>query len=531
MPKRVRTIPASISQITAAPLNSAAKRKVAAYARVSTDHEEQLTSYEAQIDYYTNYIKQRDDWEFAGLYADEGITACNTKHRSGFNSMVQDALDGKIDLIITKSVSRFARNTVDSLTTIRKLKENGTECYFEKENIWTFDGKGELLLTIMSSLAQEESRSISQNVTWGHRKRFQDGKASVAYSNFLGYDRAEGGGFKVNEEEAKVVRLIYELFLEGHTPFSIAKELTNRGIKTPMGKDKWAQSTVQSILQNEKYRGDALLQKTFTVDFLSKKHKRNEGEVPQYYVEGSHQAIVSPHIFEIVQAEMKKRLSSNSKYSGISIFSSKICCGECGGWYGAKVWHSNDKYRRVVYQCNNKYKKKDKVACRTPHLTEEQIKRFFITAVNQVITEKEELIDNLRLSLKVICDNSALEKEKRELEDEMTVVAELTEKCVDENAHIAQNQAEYKERYDGLVARYDKAKANYEAVSDKIRGNMARQQELERFIEILSGQEPVTEFDGGLWASLVEGMTVNSPEDIVITFRDGTEVQVGTEKK
>ncbi|WP_306438863.1 recombinase family protein [Luxibacter massiliensis] len=337
-------------------------------------------------------------------------------------------------------------------------------------------------------------------------------------------------GVQVNEEEAKTVRLIYELFLEGHTPFSIAKELTKQGIKTPMGKDKWVQSTVQSILQNEKYRSDALLQKTFTVDFLSKKHKKNEGEVPQYYVEGSHEAIVSPHIFEIVQAEMKRRLSSNSKYSGVNIFSSKICCGECGGWYGAKVWHSNDKYRRVVYQCNNKYKNKSGNPCRTPHLTEAQIREMFIKAVNELITEKDELIGNLRMTLSVICDNTELEKEQRELEEEMTVVAELTEKCVEENAHVALDQEEYRKRYNGLVARYDKAKANYEAVSDKIRGNMARQLELERFIEILAEQEPVTEFDGALWAILVDHVTVNKPDDIAVVFRDGTEIKeyIGT---
>ena len=193
MAKSVITIPATKSKYTATPLSCKKKRKVAAYARVSTDHEEQQSSYEAQVDYYTTYIQGRDDWEFVSVYADEGITGCNTKKRDGFNSMVEDALAGKIDLIITKSVSRFARNTVDSLTTIRKLKEHGTECYFEKENIWTFDGKGELLLTIMSSLAQEESRSISENCTWGQRKRFQDGKVTVPFGRFLGYDRGEDG--------------------------------------------------------------------------------------------------------------------------------------------------------------------------------------------------------------------------------------------------------------------------------------------------------------------------------------------------
>ena len=185
MAKVVTTIPATLSRFTAASINSKKKRRVAAYARVSTDHEEQLTSYEAQVDYYTNYIKGRDDWEFVGVYTDEGITGTNTKKREGFKRMVADALAGKIDLIITKSVSRFARNTVDSLTTIRSLKEHNVECYFEKENIWTFEGKGELLLTIMSSLAQEESRSISENCTWGQRKRFADGKVTVPFKRCL----------------------------------------------------------------------------------------------------------------------------------------------------------------------------------------------------------------------------------------------------------------------------------------------------------------------------------------------------------
>lgn len=262
MGKNVITIPATISKFTASPLSSRKKRKVAAYARVSTDRDEQQTSYEAQVDYYTNYIKGREDWEFVAVYADEGITGCNTTHRDGFKSMVDDALAGKIDLIITKSVSRFARNTVDSLTTIRKLKESGTECYFEKENIWTFDSKGELLITIMSSLAQEESRSISENCTWGWRKRCADGKVTVPFGRFLGYDRGEDGNLVVNEEQAKIVRKIYGLFLQGRSPYQIAKLLTEEGIPTPGGKKVWGKAVVQSILTNEKYKGDALFRRS-----------------------------------------------------------------------------------------------------------------------------------------------------------------------------------------------------------------------------------------------------------------------------
>ena len=190
MAKSVITIPATVNRHTAAPIGSYKKRRVAAYARVSTDHEEQQSSYEAQVDYYTNYINGREDWEFVSVYADEGITGCNTKKRDGFNKMVEDALSGAIDLIITKSVSRFARNTVDSLSTIRKLKEKGCECYFEKENIWTFDSKGELLITIMSSLAQEESRSISENVTWGSGNASPMARSASPTAISLGMTRA-----------------------------------------------------------------------------------------------------------------------------------------------------------------------------------------------------------------------------------------------------------------------------------------------------------------------------------------------------
>ena len=225
---------------------------------------EQFTSYTAQVEYYTKYIQEHEDWEFVKVYTDEGITGTSTKHRKGFQQMVDDALAGKIDLIVTKSVSRFARNTVDSLVNIRLLKDAGCECYFEEQNIWTFDSTGELLITILSSIAQDEARNISENVTWGHRKRFADGKIMMPYKNFLGYERGEDGNPVINEEEAKTVRLIYRLFLEGKTPYAICRYLDDQCIPTPTGKTRWIENTIISILTNEKYKGDALLQKSFT---------------------------------------------------------------------------------------------------------------------------------------------------------------------------------------------------------------------------------------------------------------------------
>ena len=304
MALRVMEIPATIKNRAG---ETPKQCRAAAYARVSTDHEDQITSCAAQIDYYTDYIKGRSDLEFVGVYTDEGISGTSTTHREGFKRMIADALAGKIDLIIAKSVSRFARNTIDSLTTIRLLKEHNVECFFEKENIHTLDSRGELLLTIMAAIAQEESRSVSQNCTWGQRRRFADGKVTVPFKRFLGYDRGEDGSLVVNEEQAETVRRIYEMFLNGATTYAIAKTLTAEHIPTPGGKEVWSKNVVKSILTNEKYKGDALLQKVFTVDYLTKQKKKNEGELAQYYVEGSHEPIIPPEVWERVQAEFERR--------------------------------------------------------------------------------------------------------------------------------------------------------------------------------------------------------------------------------
>lgn len=519
---RVTTIPATISRFTATPINEKKKRRVAAYARVSTDSEEQLTSYTAQVDYYTNYIKGRDDWKFVSVYTDEGITGTNTKHREGFKRMVQDALDGKIDLIVTKSVSRFARNTVDSLTTVRQLKEKGVEIYFEKENIWTLDSKGELLITIMSSLAQEESRSISENCTWGQRKRFADGKVTVPFKRFLGYDRGPDGNLVLNPEEAVIIRRIYSMFLQGMSPYGIATKLTAEGIKSPGGKDKWNAGAVRSILTNEKYKGDALLQKSYTVDFLTKKKKQNEGEIPQYYVEGNHEAIITPAQFELVQQELARRNSSRGRHSGVHLFSGKIRCGQCGEWYGSKTWHSTSKYRRVVWQCNHKYDGDEK--CTTPHLTDDDIKRLFVSAVNQLIGQKDTIITALTASLDTAFDLTVLKAEQAELESEMAVVSDLIEKCIYENAHTVLDQEEYQKRYDGLTARFDATKTRLEAVEDAIHSKQSRRSTIEAFLATLAETNLVDEFDTALWCGLVAFVTVHSKDDVRFTFKNGQEI-------
>ena len=292
-------------------------------------------------------------------------------------------------------------------------------------------GKGELLITIMSSLAQEESRSISENVTWGHRKRF-------------------------------------------------------------------------------------------TVNFLTKETKANEGEVPQYYVENNHEAIISPQVFDWVQEEIKRRRDERSRYSGVSIFSSKIKCGQCGSWYGAKVWHSTDKYRRTIYRCNDKFKRH----CKTPHLTEGEIKDIFVQAVNQIIGNKEEILSNITLLKKHLTDTASLEKERDALELELNMLADQVQQLIAENARVAQDQEEYSRKYNELVSRYEETKKKYDQACAAMKRRIARSRQLESFIKDFQEQELIKTFDERLWCSLVDFITVYSKEDIRVTFKDGTKIKV-----
>ena len=494
-----------------------AKRRVAAYARVSTDSDEQFTSFEAQVKYYTNQITGNPDWTMVDVYCDEGVTGTNTKKREGFNCMIADALGGKIDLIITKSISRFARNTVDTLTAVRQLKEKGVEVYFEKENIYTMDSKGELLITIMSSLAQEESRSISENVAWGKRAKCEEGKVYLPYKQFLGYEKGSDGLPQIVEQQAKIVRLIYRLFLDGLMPSGIAKKLTGQGIPSPAGKPIWRSSTVESILTNEKYKGDALLQKTFCVDFLNKKMKRNEGELPQYYVEQSHPAIVSPEVFDEVQQELKRR--REAQYIGRGgCFSSKIICGECGSYYGRKVWHSNDKYRTVIWRCQHKYDNGE--PCKTPHVTEDQIKATFIDEMNRVISNKDQVLTDIWALITTLTDTRELEEEAS-AGKELETVSESMRKLIGAYAHALIEQAEYDDRYVELLEKSHAIEERIAEIGEQREQRRVRKRELDAFYKALKQTGPILEFDEELWSVVVESVVIQQNASILIKPRSG----------
>lgn len=370
--------------------NIESKRKVAAYARVSTGSMEQENSLEAQVDYFQRFIQEHNTWHYIGIYTDDGISGVSAKKRDGFNKMIQDALGGKIDLIVTKSLSRFARNTVDSLVTIRKLKAANVEVYFQKEDIYTFDAKGEFLLTLLSSFAQEESRSISENVTWGYRKRFSEGIYRVS-EKLMGYHTDHKAEPVIVEEEAAIVRKIYRLFLEGETSHSICKILENEKIPSPQGNQKWYTSTVENILTNERYAGDARLQKTYTIDYLTKKTKVNEGELPQYYVRDGHPAIISHEIFEAVADIIEHRKSLKKVYSSNTVYSMKLICNDCGSLFGRKIAHSNDKYRHYFWRCNHFYENH----CRTGTINETILKKAFTDALRYLYSYYPQVIDDL----------------------------------------------------------------------------------------------------------------------------------------
>ena len=369
-----------ITKIPAKPKEDSTIR-VAAYARVSADKDAAFHSLEAQTEYYQKYVGKHPDWVLVDIYSDNAISG-TTNNRPEFQRMLTDCRAGRINLVISKSITRFARNTVILLETIRELKQLKIDCFFEKENLHTLDPKCEMILTIFSSLAQEESRSISENIRWGRKKSMEDGKVSLPYASFLGYRKGEDGRPEIVEEEAVIIRKIYSMYLENYTINDIARYLTSKSIPTPRGKQVWSVSTVRSILSNEKYAGNALLQKTYTVDYLTKEVRKNTGELPQYLIEYSHDPIIDLETFEKVQEKIKAQTPYRHKVRNNSPLSNSIICGDCGGFYGHKVWHNCDNTERNdVWYCNSKYDGDCKFS--SPVLHEDEIKAAFATVLKE----------------------------------------------------------------------------------------------------------------------------------------------------
>ena len=528
--RRVRVIPATKTQ-GAIHSTHDGKKRVAAYCRVSTDSEEQLNSYEAQKSYYTQKIEDSPDWEMAGIYADEGITGTSLKKRTEFKKMITACKRGHIDLIITKSLSRFARNTVDCLETVRLLKANGIGVYFEKENINTLTESSEFLITLFSGFAQAESESLSKNVAWGKAKSAEAGKVTFQYKKMLGYRRGADGQPEIVPEEAEVIKRIYHRYLDGCTLGQIKRELDEDKVPTAQGVDSWSPAIIHNILTNEKYIGDALLQKTYITDCISKKVKKNQGERAMYYVENNHPAIISREVFDQVRNEMTRRSSKRKvlqksgktelgKYSGKYALTELLVCGECGSPYKRVTWARNGK-KRIVWRCVSRLEFGTKYCHNSPTLDESKLHSAILAAMNELAAIRQE----------VCPDVLAMAEEAKQ------ALSQAGAKLLELKKHLEAVSREQSDLLDRLLENMGDAELNakMKALTDEkesLKAQILDTQQMEVSLEeqaarhqqmwdsIMECSAGYTEFDDEFVRQIIQKITVEDEETIRIHFRD-----------
>lgn len=485
-------------------------KRVAAYAMVSSGKDEMLHSLSAQISYYSELIQGHPGWLYCGVFSDEAYTGTKD-NRTGFQSLISECRKGNIDLIITKSISRFARNTVTLLETVRALKLFGIDVFFEEQNIHTISADDELMMTILASYAQAESLSASENQKWRIRKAFENGE--IVNLRFLFGYRINGAKIEIDPAQADIVREVFERAVNGESFTSIANDLNNRNITRCLG-GKWNSQRIRDLLSNEKYLGNALLQKKYRNNHLEKKLIHNDGQLPKYYAEGTHDAIVDEELFAKAQdilCDLAKRRDTLKK-STLSAFSGMIVCD------------STDKYKTVIWQCNRKFK--DNTCCKTPHITEDEIKARFLKVYNGLISDKEPFIKACKLTRDVLTDTKEIDREMPELLRELEVVTELIKKCIAENSSSAQDQEKYTERYNNYVDRYEKAKSRYDEIEHQKENKLSKRKALDRFISELSKRdELLTEFDNCLWLTVADKVMVRNDGTLVFKFNDGTEIK------
>ncbi|WP_418687821.1 recombinase family protein [Agathobaculum butyriciproducens] len=528
--RRVRVIPATKAPETLRKAQDD-KMRVAAYCRVSTDSEEQLNSYEAQKSYYTQKIQDSPDWEMAGIYADEGITGTSLKKRTEFKKMITACKRGHIDLIITKSLSRFARNTVDCLETVRLLKANGIGVYFEKENINTLTESSEFLITLFSGFAQAESESLSKNVAWGKAKSAEAGKVTFQYKKMLGYRKGADGQPEIVPEEAEVIKRIYHRYLDGCTLGQIKRELDEDDVPTAQGVDSWSPAIIHNILTNEKYIGDALLQKTYVTDCISKKVKKNQGERAMYYVENNHPAIISREVFDQVRNEMTRRSSKRKvlqksgktelgKYSGKYALTELLVCGECGSPYKRVTWARNGK-KRIVWRCVSRLEFGTKYCHNSPTLDESKLHSAILAAMNEFAAIRQEVCpDVLTMAEEAKQALSQAGAKLLELKKHLEAVSREQSDLLDrllENMGDAELNAKMK----ALTDEKESLKAQIldtQQMEVSLEEQAARHQQM--WDSIMECSAGYTEFDDELVRQIIQKITVEDEETIRIHFRD-----------
>ena len=495
------------------------KKRVCAYARVSTDSIEQKDSFYYQVEYYKNYIGKRDDWEYAGIYADEARSGTQVKKRDEFSRMIKDCMNGKIDMIITKSVTRFARNTVDSIKAIRKLKELGIGIYFEKENISTLSEKSEMLLTILSSLAQGESETISSNNKWGIKKRFEDGTFKLSIPAY-GYTKNKNGELIINKEEAKIVRRIFAEYINGKGPYVIARGLNEDNIPTKRTAEEWQESVVKVILQNPIYEGDLLLQKTYTTEVLPFERKVNKGEMPQYFIENNHEPIITREegqmVREIYEYRRKQMgIDDSGKYQNRYEFSSRIICGECGSIFRRQKIYIGKPYEKIQWCCIQHIR--DISKCSMKAIREDITKEAFLTMWNKLVSNYKNILIPLLESLKGLRAN---EEQEEEIKDLNNKIMELTEQShilsrVVSKGYI--DSAIFIERQNALTVEIEATKKRRNQLLD----NNGFEKEIEGTLRLLDlikySSEVMEEYDENIFIHTVEKIIIG--KDYKVTFK------------
>ena len=526
--RKVQVIPPKIN-IHTTKKQEVKRIRVAAYCRVSTAQEDQETSYEAQVAYFTKLITENPSWNLAGIYADDGISGTDMKKRDNFNAMMERCLqnDREIDLILTKSISRFARNTVDCLSCIRKLKERNIAIYFEKENINTLESTGELLITILSSQAQEESRNISENVKWGLKRKYEKGE--VLAHRMLGYGKDANGQLYIIPEEAETVRLIYGKYLEGESLNSIARILKEKGIKTIRGNTQWNVNSIRTILVNEKYIGDAMAQKTFTTDYLTKTRKENQGELQKYYVENAHEAIIPREVFYKVQEELhlraniykkssKRETESKGKHSGKYALSKITLCKECGCEYRRQIWSKYGE-KKAVWRCENRLRNGTRYCKDSPTIEESVLHRAVLHTINQVLENKGDFIQTFRKNVVTTLthgtEDSEYAEEKKKLQKAM---AELIQQQAQKNG----DETAFEERCQAITAQIEALEMKQ--IKAASRGEKCRKMEdIKGFLDKTNCV--LTEYDDKLVRKLIQNINVVNAKKIEVVFKSGIIVE------
>lgn len=499
------------------------RMRVAAYCRVSTDSEDQLHSYRSQVQYYTDLIEKNKEWVMTEIYADEAITGTQITKREGFQRMISDCMDGKIDMVITKSISRFARNTLDTLKYVRMLKENNVAIFFEDENINTLTMDGELLLVVLSSVAQQEVENISDNVKKGLKMKMKRGEL-VGFQGCIGYDYdPETKSISVNPDEVEIVKYIFTRYVQGAGSFVISRELNELGYKTKLGND-WTQSTVIGVIKNEKYKGDILLGKTFTVDPISKRRLENLGEEDQFYIKNHHEPIISEEMFDKAHEILKKRGKSRSALHQVSAgkrekftrqyaFSCMLECGFCGSNLSRRRWHSGSDYSKIIWSCVTGTKKGKKFCPDSKGIPEKVIEDAFIESYKLLCGDNREVLDEFIERVEVTLSESNIEKSIEKIDKEITSIESKKKKLLDMCLEDKIDQLTYEAKMEELSEKSKKLlveRQDYVAKQDDEKNLKRRTKE---FKALLEKNQVLEEFDRGVFESIIEKVIVGEIDE------------------